>query len=257
MRPVASPPLLIRGIEFGAAKPLFCVPLVAKDEESLLSQAAAAHALAPDVVEWRADFYERVSPNAFVEAARKLRSMLDSELILYTLRIQTEGGKQEIPQAVRMECVDAVVRSGAVDLVDLEVCNGPQFIAPILKISHDHGVRVLLSFHDFDATPSREFLLDKIQEMVSLGGDIAKIACMPRDRSDVLRLLEVTLQARGMFPAVPLCTMSMAAAGSLSRVAGFLYGSDMSFAVAQETSAPGQIPLADARHLADMLLRYA
>jgi 3-dehydroquinate dehydratase-1 len=44
--------------------------------------------------------------------------------------------------------------------------------------------------------------------------------------------------------------------GSVTRVAGFLYGSDMAFAVGKEASAPGQIPIADARRMTDLLLRY-
>lgn len=93
--------------------------------------------------------------------------------------------------------------------------------------------------------------------MIHQGADIAKVACMPREPGDVLRLLQVTLSARQIFPAVPLCTMSMGSLGALSRVAGFLYGSDMAFAVGQEVSAPGQIPLMEARAMTEALLRYA
>jgi 3-dehydroquinate dehydratase-1 len=51
--------------------------------------------------------------------------------------------------------------------------------------------------------------------------------------------------------------MSMGKLGTVSRVAGFLYGSDMAFAVGKEASAPGQIPIDDARRISDLLLRYA
>ena len=78
---------------------------------------------------------------------------------------------------------------------------------------------------------------------------------MPRVPGDVLRLLQVTLAARQLFPAVPLCTTSMSGLGFLSRVAGFLYGSDMAFAVGTAVSAPGQIAIAEARALSESLLR--
>jgi 3-dehydroquinate dehydratase-1 len=89
------------------------------------------------------------------------------------------------------------------------------------------------------------------------GADVAKLAVMPRSAGDVLRLLEITWEARNRFPRLPLCTMSMGRLGTLSRVAGFLFGSDMAFAVGQETSAPGQIPIAEARALAGTLLKLA
>ena len=257
MRPCVTPPLLIRGAEFGGAKPLFCIPLVARDLKQLLTQAHVAHRLEPDVVEWRADSYNESSAGSLVEAGRDLRLVLDREPILFTLRINAEGGAKQISQDVRTHCIDTVLRSGFIDLVDVEMCNGPQFLEPIIETARHHAVRVLLSFHDFETTPSHEVLLGKISTMISYGADIAKIACMPQEPGDVLRLLQVTLSARQAFPTVPLCTTSMGSLGSLSRVAGFLFGSDMAFAVGQEVSAPCQIPIGEARAMTEALLRYA
>jgi 3-dehydroquinate dehydratase-1 len=257
MRPCITPPLLIRGAEFGGPKPLFCVPLVARDLNQLLTQAEVAHRLEPDVVEWRVDSYGELSAESVVEAARQLRLVLDREPIVFTLRIAAEGGASPISQDLRAHCMGAVLRSGLIDLVDVELCNGTQFLEPVIAAAHRHAAHVILSFHDFQATPSNEILLARISEMVRQGADIAKIACMPREPGDVLRLLQVTLAARQIFPAVPLCTMSMGSLGSLSRVAGFLYGSDMAFAVGQEVSAPGQIPIGEARAMTEALLRYA
>jgi 3-dehydroquinate dehydratase-1 len=141
--------------------------------------------------------------------------------------------------------------------VDIELCNEPSFREPILSAARAHGVRIILSAHDFQNTPANDDMLEKISAMNRLGADVAKIAVMPRAQTDVLRLLQVTLEARKCFPRLALCTMSMGAVGAVSRVAGFLYGSDMSFAVGQTASAPGQIPIADARAMADKLLLYS
>jgi 3-dehydroquinate dehydratase I len=257
MRPCVTPPLLIRGAEFGGQKPLFCVPLVARHLDQLLTQAQVAHGLGPDVVEWRVDSYGRLSDESVLAAAQALREVLNREPIVFTLRSSAEGGTTPMSQDLRAHCIDTVLRSGLIDLVDVELCNGPQFLEPIIETAHAHAVRVILSFHDFQATPSNETLLGRISAMIQQGADIAKVACMPREPGDVLRLLQVTLTSRQMFPAVPLCTMSMGSMGSLSRVAGFLYGSDMAFAVGQETSAPGQIPLMEARAMTEALLHYA
>jgi 3-dehydroquinate dehydratase-1 len=256
MRPTASPPLLIRGTEFGGPKPLICVPLVASDIKSLLEQAEVAHKLAPDVVEWRADSFGGLTSETAAEAMSQLRRVLNRELLIFTLRIKSEGGNNDMSQVERLSCIQSVLRTGKVDLVDIELCNGLEFIATVKNAAKDRA-RIILSFHDFTATPSSEFLYSKLADMVDHGADIAKIACMPQDPGDVLRLLEVTLRARKAFPSVALCTMSMGGMGVLSRVAGFLYGSDMAFAVAREVSAPGQIPLAEARGITESLLRYA
>ena len=256
MRPCVTTPLVIRGAEFGGPGPLFCVPLVARDLKELIAQAHVARGVEADVVEWRADSYSDLSDESIFDAARNLRLVLDREPIVFTLRIAAEGGAKQISQDDRIQCLDVLLRSGFVDIIDVELCNGPAFLERMIARAHEYSTRVIVSFHDFQATPANEVLLGKISAMIGHGADIAKIACMPKERQDVLRLLQVTLAARQTFPAVPLCTMAMGGLGSLSRVAGFLYGSDMAFAVGQEVSAPGQIPIRDARMMTEALLRY-
>jgi 3-dehydroquinate dehydratase-1 len=78
------------------------------------------------------------------------------------------------------------------------------------------------------------------------GADVAKLAVMPRSPSDVLRLLDTTLQANAAL-RIPLITMSMGSLGAVSRVCGWQYGSSVTFAVGHQVSAPGQIPIAALR----------
>jgi 3-dehydroquinate dehydratase I len=257
MKPCVECPIRIRGLELGGPRPLFCVPLVAANHADLVAQAQSARRLRPDLVEWRADFSEDATPEALVQAAGRLRAALADEAVIFTFRAHAEGGAREIPEPARGAAIEAVLRSGCVDLVDLELASQPEFLDPLLAVAREQCVRVILAFHDFQATPPTEELLTKIAAMRARGADVAKIAVMPQTQEDVLRLFEVTVAARKRFPALPLATMSMGALGSITRVAGFLYGSDMAFAVAQEASAPGQIPLEDARRMADLLLRYS
>jgi 3-dehydroquinate dehydratase-1 len=144
-----------------------------------------------------------------------------------------------------------------VDIVDLELASDPEFLAPLLHTARESGVKVILAMHDFTRTPATEELLGKIAAMEARGADIAKLAVMPKSAEDVMRLFQVIIAARKQHPGLPLAIMSMGALGSITRVAGFLYGSDMAFAVGKEASAPGQIPIEDARRLADLLLRYS
>lgn len=257
MKPSVSRPLRIRSIEFGGPKPLFCVPLVAPDLDSLLRQADKARELAPDLVEWRADSYSDQAAEAFVEAAKTLRSGVRDIPVIFTLRIKSEGGARLLDQRLRSRCIDAVLNSGHIDIVDLELSNGREFLTPLIDAAHRHNVSVVLSFHNFEQTPPYDELLGAIRALVEAGADVAKIACMPQTSQDALRMLQVTAAAREAFPDVPLCTMSMGKLGSITRTAGFLFGSDMAFAVGQEVSAPGQIPLADARAITEKILAYA
>lgn len=257
MKPSVETPLRIRGLEYGGAKPLFCIPIVPADAAALAEQAGIAHALQPDLVEWRADFYKDATRADLLAAARTLRAALPDEAIVFTFRWKAEGGARELPQTERQSLVEAVLRSGCVDIVDLELASDAPFLDPLLAVARECGVKVILAMHDFQKTPSTEELLATITAMEARGADIAKLAVMPRTASDVMRVFQVMLTARQSYPRLPLAIMSMGALGSITRVAGFLYGSDMAFAVGKEASAPGQIPIADARQMTELLLRYS
>jgi 3-dehydroquinate dehydratase I len=257
LKPTIPNPLNVRGRLFGGPAPLFCIPLVASEPADLVEQAGIARSLEPDLVEWRADFSKDCSPAALTASAKLLREALPDHPILFTLRIHGEGGAQQIPQPARRASIEAVLRSGLVDVVDLELANERVFLDALIPIARQSSVPVILAFHDFQSTPPSQCLMAKISAMRDAGVDVAKLAVMPQTSADVLRLLELTNQARRAFPDLPLSIMAMGALGSITRVAGFLYGSDMAFAVGKQSSAPGQIPIAEARLMASMLLRYS
>jgi len=229
--------------------------LVASEPVGLVAQAEIARELQADLVEWRADFSKDWTPEGLVCAGNILREILPDEPIIFTLRVKAEGGAQDMPQAQRGASIEAVLRSNSFDIVDLEVDSEPEFLAPLMRLAQEQGVRVVLAHHDFEGTPQNELLFAKIAAVHEKGADIAKLAVMPKVPGDTLRLLHVTSEARGLFPRLLLSTMSMGALGSITRVAGFLYGSDIAYCVGREISAPGQIPIKDARLMTGMLLR--
>jgi 3-dehydroquinate dehydratase-1 len=176
---------------------------------------------------------------------------------IFTLRAKEEGGAQPIPQSERHTLIESALRSGMIDIVDLELANDDPFLTFLMGTAKASAIPVILAFHDFNGTPENDDLLSKIDRRNSLGASIAKVAVMPRTPEDVLRLLQVTASVRRLYPSLPLITMSMGALGSITRVAGFLFGSDMSFALGKSPSAPGQIPMEDARKSTEMILRYS
>jgi len=257
MKSTVNSPLRVRGLEYGGAKPLFCVPLVPVDLASLEDQATVAAQLGPDLIEWRADYFRDATAEALVRAAGVLRRVAGDAAIIFTLRVRQEGGAQDQSQATRRQLIEAVLRTRSIDILDLELANDKDFLDGLMPLARECGARVLLAVHNFTETPANDVLLGHIRAMHARGADIAKIAVMPKTPHDVLRLLQVTADARTAFPDLPLATMSMGALGSVTRVAGFLYGSDMAFAVGKVASAPGQIPLDDARRTTELLLRYS
>ena len=79
-----------------------------------------------------------------------------------------------------------MLRSGLVGLVDVELSDGPQFFEPIVNTAHRHDANVIVSFHDFDKTPSNETLLGTIAEMVDpeIARDHFALALFRQDASE-------------------------------------------------------------------------
>jgi 3-dehydroquinate dehydratase I len=246
----------VRKTVIGGPDPLICLPLVAAEKHGLLDQAAALKQLKPDMAEWRIDGYQGVEDTADCLAAlNALRLTIGDIPLIFTCRIEAEGGMQPISQKARRILIDAAIRSGAVDIVDIELINDVRFIEDIRQIAGRHGVKLILSYHDFEKTPDEGFICGKLKMAQTLGADIAKVALMPKDYQDVLTLLNATLKARTQVLKIPLVTMSMAQEGVITRMAGGLFGSDISFATGRVSSAPGQIPIGELRRA--MALLYA
>ncbi len=248
MRPVSKKKVTVRGTVIGGAQPLICLPLVAKDRDSLLEQASELVGLQPDLLEWRIDGYEKVADiHDSLLVLQELRPIIDQTPLIFTCRIDREGGMQEISQQKRLELFAGAMESGEVDIVDIELCNDKEFIESVRKIAGVNKVTLILSYHNFNNTPDEEFICNKLWEARKAGADIAKLAVMPTDYSDVLTLLSGTNRARTGGVDIPMVTVSMGVQGGVSRLAGGLFGSDITFGVGRESSAPGQMPINDLR----------
>ncbi len=246
MRQQSKVKVIVRDKVIGGPLPLICMPLVAKNRDSLLGQAAELTNMQPDLLEWRIDEYQKVTDVIdCLDLLEELRlAIVDIPLIL-TCRIDREGGFQKISQDIRLELITASIESGAVDIVDIELCNEESFIETVRKIGVDNEVKLILSHHNFYETPDEAFIYNTLLKARKMGADIAKFAAMPKNYADVLTLMSATNRARNEGVEVPIITISMGPEGRISRLAGGLFGSDITFGIGSKSSAPGQIPIAD------------
>ncbi len=248
MRQQSKKQIRIRGVVVGGIYPLICLPLVAGTQEELVDQATLLVGLAPDVLEWRVDGFAEVEDVAkSLSALRELRSAIGEIPLIFTCRIDKEGGMRKISQNKRLELIVAAIQSGNIDLIDIELCNGREFIDAVKRYSLAENVTLILSYHNFLETPGETFIYSKLLAAYEAGADIPKLAVMPKDYADVLVLLSATNKARNSGIDAPLVTMSMGEQGAITRLAGGLFGSDITFAIGKDASAPGQIPIAELR----------
>ncbi len=243
MRRPCTRPVEVKGRRIGGAIPLICLPLVAVQTPELLRQAKSLLPLRPDLLEWRIDAFGQVERIATcVKTLEALRAVIGNIPLIFTCRIDTEGGFRKLSRDHRLNLIQEAAASGLADIVDIELCNGQAFIRTVTDWAARHSVRVIGSFHDFGKTPEEADLLAKLVLAQDLGADIAKAAVMPKDYRDVLVLLGATLRAREKLE-IPIVTMAMAQIGAVTRIAGGLFGSDITFAAGKKASAPGQIPI--------------
>ena len=110
-----------------------------------------------------------------------------------------------------------------------------------------------MSNHDFFKTPSKEEIISRLCAMQEKGADIPKIAVMPQSKKDVLTLLSATNEMAEEHANRPIITMSMAATGVISRLAGEVFGSCLTFGAAKKASALGQMGVNDLKTVLETL----
>lgn len=234
----------VRNVKIGEGIPKVCVPLVGKNNSELIEEANLLKELQLDIVEWRMDYHQEVEDiNHMNEALKILRDLLGDIPLLVTFRSKKEGGEREISNDYYIELNKAMVESGMIDIVDIELFIGDEIVKQMVDFAHDHNVKVVMSNHDFLKTPSKEEMISRLCKMQDLNGDLPKIAVMPQKLEDVLTLLTATHEMATQYANRPIITMSMAEMGVMSRLVGEIFGSAITFAAAKKTSAPGQIPV--------------
>ena len=254
MRQQSEMQVTVRNSVIGGPLPLVCLPLVGDTRAKVLQEAEALVTLEPDLLEWRIDGYEQVEDIAdSLSLLKEMRTIIGDTALIFTCRIDLEGGMSKLDRETRLNLNSEAIKSGDIDIIDIELCNNRQFIDTIKAHTQEHGVKLILSYHNFAETPSEHFIYAKLVEAQSTGADIAKFAAMPQGHGDVLSLFNATLKARNQAVQVPIVAMSMGPMGAVSRIAGGLFGSDITFGIGMQASAPGQIPIKELRSGLELL----
>lgn len=242
--------LKVRNLVLGEGMPKICVPIVGTSWEEIKEQAEEMVKLPVDFVEWRMDWYEKVTEeSSVIDILGLLRQYLGDLPLLATFRTKQEGGMQEFSQQEYCALMNTVLTSGYIDLADVELFLGEKLVKELIKAAHRAGVFVVASNHDFFKTPTKEEMIRRLCKMQELGADVLKIAVMPNTNRDVLTLLETTVEMNEVYAKKPLITMAMSGIGMISRLSGECFGSAVTFGAARKASAPGQIGVEQLREI--------
>ena len=240
------------------------VPIVATTARAAETQARAIASTDAELVEWRADGFAWsgdmvVDAATAVAVAARLRAIVGRPLI-FTWRTRDEGG--QAPEATDdmalWALTGAVADARAADLVDVEIRH--PLASGIIERARRAEVPVIGSWHDIHGTPPADAIVATLAVAEAAGASVAKVAVMPVRAAGILEALRApdgpdddvatlltATKMRAAVARIPLVTMSMGRKGLPSRVVGWQFGSQATWATVGPSSAPGQPTLKDLR----------
>jgi 3-dehydroquinate dehydratase-1 len=162
-------------------------------------------------------------------------------------RTVEEGGKWNGNEARRIEKLLQAIELGA-QIVDVE--HNAKNVENIIQFVKKRAT-CLISFHDFEKTPSLDTLKQIVQKELKQGADICKIVTTARSFEDNLTVLQLVRE----FPETRIVTFTMGPTGFMSRVLAPLVGADFTYGAVEKgkESAPGQIPVTDMFKIYEMM----
>lgn len=239
----------IKKLNFNDGRTKICVPILAKNRREL-SDFLKGPLHEADLLEWRLDYFLPFFENNFNQSAihilKDANDLISSKYpdmpLLLSLRSKKEGGLYSGDKESYLGIIKDLALLLKPDILDLQYSfiEGEDEIISKIK---ETGTLLLISYHDFEKTPSADFIVNILETMWKLGADIAKLALMAHSAEDVIRLIDASLSCKKQNKDRLMATMSMGIEGSPSRLSGRLTGSCMTFASLGKESAPGQISL--------------
>lgn len=213
---------------------LIAVPLTdRKFEENL----RACKEKGCDIVELRVDLFEKKSPDWVLRHVEKAQKMGLKTIL--TVRSEKEGGKKV---ENRMDIFESI--SPVSDYTDIEL-SSKELIRAVKDVVRLYGKKLILSYHNFELTPPNWVLKEIYREARRFGADIVKMAVRANSYEDVKRLLCIDEDGDKVL-------IAMGELGKISRLAGFVFGSVITYSFLEEAIAPGQISLEEMVRLRDM-----
>lgn len=218
------------------SQPKVCVAIVAETFKDFVSAWNDTQCEGVDLIEWRVDYYKDDQRLVFDLLLKEDRP------VIYTIRTKEEGGQWPYEPIDYEKSYQRAIDSGVIDLIDLEYKRSIPNKKHLMATAKSKGIKVIHSYHDFTNTPTLADGKEILQELNIEGVDIVKLAVMPQSKQDVLRLLQITIEANEQLDC-PIITMSMGQTGALSRLVGEWSGSVVTFGTVSIASAPGQVAI--------------
>src|SRR5579862_3366709 len=219
--------------------PRICIAMGFPDAQKLLENARREVNAGESFFEFRLDYLP--APEQGIAVIRKFMAAHPDCSILATCRRHQNHGKYNGSVEDQVRILDAALDAGA-RAVDVEIESAENAV-PRLEALRGKG-QLLLSYHNYDGTPSPESV---VRRMLRLSADGYKIVTTARKPSDNSRILALTKS----HSRTPLVVLAMGETGFPTRVLATAWGGMFTYAApnASEGTASGQVSARVLRYL--------
>jgi 3-dehydroquinate dehydratase type I len=220
-----------------------CVALTAQDINQLTTMIAQSEQEGASIIEIRLDYLDELPQ------FEEIRDMTTLPLIA-TNRSPNEGGFKTINETARIQSLINAASAGF-EYIDLEwqTLQVQQLCAKLKGFSN---TQIILSHHDFHASPTLKQLSNIHHKQVQAGADICKIIFTANTITDNLLCLDLVHQVSKNQRIISFC---MGSQGLMSRLFSPLFGGFLTYAAIEQgkEAAAGQITLAEMNQFYEMI----
>ncbi|MEI7637774.1 MAG: type I 3-dehydroquinate dehydratase [Syntrophus sp. (in: bacteria)] len=224
---------------------MICASLVAGTMEMALEKMTTGFRHA-DLLELRIDLIADLDLPALVKGK--------TGPVLITNRRREEGGGFRGTEEERILLLCEAIHLKA-EYVDIEVATDDGLARQVLGAAAGQGghTKIIVSFHDFNTTPTEGALRRIWGACRERGGDIVKIVTHARCSEDNLRVLSLIPYSRKR--GQDIIAFSMGEQGRISRIMAPLLGSYLAFAALDkgEEAAPGQMTVEEMKQVLNII----
>jgi len=219
--------------------PRICIALGLPDVQTLLDHARREAAAGESFLEFRLDFLD--NPCKGAEAITAFLEEFPECTVLATCRRHQNHGKFNGSIEQQLAVLDLAVHHGA-HAIDVEIESAEA--APERLAQFRGRAQVLVSYHNFEATPPMDTVLNRVMKV---SADAYKVVTTARKPSDNVRVLA----AAKALPKQRLVVLAMGELGFPTRVLSPVFGGAFTYAapMCAQSTAAGQVSARYLRHL--------
>jgi 3-dehydroquinate dehydratase-1 len=157
--------------------------------------------------------------------------------LIITARDPREGGIGNLSLEERHDLLERFLDHAK--YLDVELCSARAFKS-LLARARKQNVRRILSFHNFESTPSTRSLRAKASLAKTHGADVFKVACRIDSPAQLARLVDFVLEKKA---DLPVSAMGIGKLGAASRLLLARCGSALTYGSLQRSLVEGQLPI--------------